>query len=89
MFSRTTMASSINRPMDSDKASRVSMFKVKPNIWIANRVPISDTGSVRPVITVLRQLPRNRNTISTVRPAPSSSVDSTLFSDFFTSSALS
>ena len=34
-------------------------------------VAITAIGSVRPVITVLRQLPRKRNTISTVSSAPS------------------
>ena len=37
-------------------------------------VAITAIGSVRPVITVLRQLCRNRNTISTVRNPPSTIV---------------
>ena len=37
-------------------------------------VAMTASGSVRPVMTVLRQLCRNRNTISTVRNAPSSIV---------------
>ncbi len=45
-------------------------------------------GSVRPVMTVLRQEPRNRNTISTVSSAPSTIVRLTLSTDCSTKSAI-
>ncbi len=69
MFSRTTMASSINSPMASDSPISVSMFRVNPRRVMTMNVLITDTGSASPVITVLRQLFRKRNTIRTVRNA--------------------
>ena len=74
MFSRTTMASSISRPTLSDSAISVIVLSVKPNAYIARKVPISAIGSVSPVITVLRQDFRNRKTMAIVSAAPSSSV---------------
>ena len=74
MFSRTTMASSISRPTHSDSAISVIMLTVKPSTCMKKKVPMMEIGSVSPVITVLRQELRNRNTISTVSTAPSSSV---------------
>ncbi len=73
MFSRTTMASSMSRPMHSDSAISVRKLSVKPKAYSAMNVAITAMGSVRPVMIVLRQLCRNRKTISTVRPAPSRS----------------
>ena len=55
-----------------DSAISVITLIVKPHAYITANVPISAIGSVRPVITVLRHEPRNRNTISTVSSAPSS-----------------
>ena len=78
MFSRTTMASSISKPTHSDKAIKVIMLMVNPNICMNMKVPISEIGSVRPVITVERQEFRNKNTISTVKMAPSIRVRRTL-----------
>jgi hypothetical protein len=77
MFSRTTMASSISSPMASESPISVSTFSVKFSPRITMNVLITDTGSARPVMTVLRQLFRNRNTISTVSRPPSSSVTCT------------
>jgi len=57
--------------MHSDSAISVRKLSVNPNAYRAMKVATTDSGSVRPVITVLRQLCRNRNTISTVRSAPS------------------
>ena len=71
MFSRTTMASSINRPTHRLSAISVMVLMVKPKAYMKRKVPISAMGKVRPVMTVLRQLLRNRNTISTVSSAPS------------------
>ena len=78
MFSRTTMASSISRPTQSDSAISVIMLIEKPKASMKAKVPISAIGSVSPVITVDRQEFRNRNTISTVSSAPSNSVRRTL-----------
>ena len=56
MFSRTTIASSISRPMHSDSAISVRKLSVKPNAYSAMNVAITEIGSVSPVITVVRQL---------------------------------
>ena len=71
MFSRTTIASSISRPTQIDSARSVTRLIVKPMAYITRKVPIREIGSVSPVMTVERQEDRNRNTISTVRSAPS------------------
>ena len=74
MFSRTTIASSISRPTESDSPMSVRMFSEKPMIFMMMKAEMIDTGSVSPVITVLRQLLRNRKTMNTVKSAPSTSV---------------
>ena len=79
MFSRTTIASSINKPTHSDKAIRVIMFRVKPNMYMNKKVPMMAIGKVRPVMTVERHELRNKNTINTVSKAPSIRVWRTLF----------
>ena len=73
MFSRTTIASSIRMPMASDRPSSDIVFSVKPNASTATNEAMTETGSARPVMTVERQEFRNRNTISTVSSAPSTS----------------
>ena len=60
MFSRTTIASSIRRPIESESASSVMVFSVKPNSHMAKKLEMIATGSVRPVMTVDRQELRNR-----------------------------
>ncbi len=71
MFSRTTMASSISKPMHSDKAMSVIMLMVKPAMYMNKNVPITAMGNVNPVMTVERHELRNKNTIPTVNNAPS------------------
>jgi hypothetical protein len=60
MFSRTTMASSIRRPIASDSASSVMVFTVKLNTHMMKNALMIETGSVSPVITVDRHEFRNR-----------------------------
>ena len=79
MFSRTTIASSISRPTHRISAISVMMLIVKPNASMNRKVPISEIGSVRPVITVERHEFRNRNTMPIVSSAPSNSVRCTFF----------
>ena len=50
------------------------------------KAEITAIGKVRPVMTVLRQLCRNRNTIAIVSSAPSISVRFTPWSESFTQS---
>ena len=72
------MASSISRPTHRLSAIIVMPLMVKPKAYMNRKVPISAIGSVSPVMTVERQLFRNRKTISTVSAAPSNSVRLTL-----------
>ena len=74
MFSRTTIASSMSRPTQSESAIMVMVLMVKPNPYMKHEGPISAIGSVSPVMTVERQELRNRKMIRTVRAAPSNSV---------------
>jgi hypothetical protein len=73
--------------MHSDSAISVRKLSVKPNALIAMNVATTASGSVRPVMIVLRQLCRNRNTISTVRRPPSRIVLLTRFTLRSTASA--
>ena len=78
IFSRTTMASSISKPIHSDKAMRVIILTVKPNRLMNKNVPITAMGSVNPVMMVERHELRNKNTINMVSKAPSIRVFCTL-----------
>jgi hypothetical protein len=78
MFSRTTMASSIRMPIARLRPSSDIVLSVNPKAQTAMNEARTDTGSARPVITVERQLLRNRNTTRTVSSAPSISASSTL-----------
>jgi hypothetical protein len=60
MFSRTTMASSISRPMASESASSVMVLSVKLNAHMTKNDEISEIGSARPVMIVERQLLRKK-----------------------------
>jgi hypothetical protein len=60
MFSRTTMASSISRPMASDSASSVMVLMVNPKIHIPKYAEMMEIGSARPVMIVERQLFRKK-----------------------------
>ena len=60
MFSRTTMASSMSKPIANDSASSVMVFTVNPNSHMTKKAEMIETGSVRPVMTVDRQEFRKR-----------------------------
>ena len=81
MFSRTTIASSISRPIASERPISVSTLSVKPKARMTMKPATTETGSVRPVITVERQEFRNRNTIRTVSRPPISIVTFTSSTD--------
>ena len=59
----------------------VIMLMVKPSMYMNKKLPKMAMGSVKPVITVERQLLRNKNTISTVSSAPSIRVRRTFSTD--------
>ena len=61
MFSRTTMASSMSRPMDSESAISVIVFSVIPRKYMMMKEEMTEIGRVRPVMTVERQEFRKQN----------------------------
>jgi len=71
MFSRTTMASSIRTPIESERPRRDIVLSVNPKAQTAMNAASTLTGRARPVMTVDRHELRNRNTTSTVSTAPS------------------
>lgn len=77
MFSRTTIASSINRPILSDRASSVIMLMLNPNAQMNVNVPSRVIGKVKPVMTVERKEPKKSKTIKTAKTAPSIMVRTT------------
>ena len=54
MFSRTTIASSMSRPMARESASSVMVLSVKLNAHMMKNDEISEMGSARPVMIVER-----------------------------------
>ena len=70
MFSITTMASSIRRPIDRVSASIVITLKVNPSALMTAKVPTMAVGSAAAETSVERQLRRKRSTTSTARTPP-------------------
>ena len=81
MFSRTTIASSMSRPMASDSAISVIMFSVMPRKYMTMNDEMTEIGSVRPVMTVERQELRKQKTMRMVSRPPRSSVFMTSATD--------
>jgi len=74
MFSMTTMASSIKRPTDRDKAIRDMKLRVKFIAFMAKKVAIMEVGMASALISVLRQSRKKMKTIRTARRLPSKMV---------------
>ena len=70
MFSMTTMASSMSRPMERVSASMVTMLKVKPSAFITANVPMMAVGSATADTSVERTLRRKMRTTTTARMPP-------------------
>ncbi len=70
MFSMTTMASSMRRPIDSVSASIVMTLKVKWSARMTAKVPMIAVGSATAATRVERQLRRKRSTTRTARIPP-------------------
>src|SRR5262249_20503399 len=62
MFSTTTMASSTTIPMASTSASKETVLAEYPMRSNTANVPTMDTGTATRGMSVVRNLPRNRNT---------------------------
>ena len=60
IFSSMTIASSTTSPIASTIASNVSVLTVKPNTYISEKAPISDTGIVTIGMSVARRLRRKK-----------------------------
>jgi hypothetical protein len=52
MFSRTTTASSMSRPMARLRPSSVIMLSVKPSTYMRKNVPMTEVGSASALISV-------------------------------------
>ena len=70
MLSRTTTASSMRRPMASDRPSSVSWFREKPITYMKKRVPITEVGSARAEMKVPRRSSRKSRMMSTAMAPP-------------------
>jgi hypothetical protein len=68
------IASSINKPTQIARASKVTRLIEKPSKYMTEKVPINEIGKVKPVITVERHDDKNKNTINTVSAAPSTHI---------------
>ena len=75
------MASSISRPMASERAIRVMTLRVIPRAFMMMKTEMTEIGRVRPVITVERQELMKQKTIRMVRIPPMIRVSCTSASD--------
>ncbi len=73
-FSTTTIASSTTMPIASTSASSETVLALNPSASMTAKVPIRETGTAMIGISVVRSLPRNRNTTSATRTNASTSV---------------
>src|SRR5512141_2072684 len=70
MFSRTTIASSMRRPMARDSAISVMTLSVIPMKFMTMKEEMTEIGRVSPVITVERHELRKQKTMKMVRIPP-------------------
>ena len=70
MFSRTTIASSMRRPMARDSAISVITLSVIPMKFMTMKEEMTEIGRVSPVITVERHELRKQKTMKIVRIPP-------------------
>ena len=69
-FSSTTIASSISMPTESDKASSVIMFRLKPKASRNMNVPTMEVGIATAEMIVLVRLRRKKKMTSTAKSPP-------------------
>ena len=62
IFSSTTIASSTTKPVATVNAINDRLFKLKPHKYMAEKVPINETGTATAGIKVARPERRNKNT---------------------------
>ena len=77
IFSRTTMASSINTPIASESPSNVMKLSVNPQAHTAINAAITEVGKASAVISVERHELRNAYTTKIVSTAPNNSASIT------------
>ena len=78
IFSRTTMASSINTPMASERPNNDMKFRVKPQAQTAINDARTEVGNARDVINVERHEFKKIKTTTMVNKAPSPNASVTL-----------
>ena len=81
MFSITTMASSMTKPVEMVSAMSDRLSREKPHRYIAANVPVSETGTAMPGMSVARQSRRKTNTTMITRMMEMISVRSTSWSE--------
>ena len=77
MFSITTMASSMTKPVEMVSAMSDRLSRLKPTRYMTAKVPINETGTATLGIMVARGLRKKKKTTSTTRPMEMSRVRST------------
>ena len=71
IFSTTTIASSINIPIPSVRASSVRRFRSKPKTSMIKNVPTMLAGIASAAMTVALKLRKKKKTMTTVSATPS------------------
>ena len=81
MFSSTTMASSMTKPVAMVSAMSERLFRLKPSRYITPKVPTKDTGTATAGMRVARRLRRNTKTTRVTRMTEMTRVRSTSWRD--------
>ncbi len=77
MFSIITMASSTTKPVEMVSAMSVRLLMLKPNMYIAAKVPMSESGTATPAMKVAERVRRKTKITPTTRPTVSISSNCT------------
>ena len=81
MFSSITMASSTTKPTESVSAISERLLRLYPSRYITANVPIIDSGTAAPGMSVALTFRRNRKMTITTRQMVRTSVNSTSWID--------
>ena len=68
MFSIITMASSTTKPVEMVSAMSVRLLMLKPNMYIAAKVPMSESGTATPAMKVAASVRRKTKITPMTRP---------------------
>jgi phosphoribosylanthranilate isomerase len=81
MFSSMTMASSTTKPTERVSAISERLFRLYPSRYMAAKVPMIESGTAAPGISVAERLRRNRKMTMITRHTVSTRVNSTSWID--------